>query len=89
MGLGCGKHSNGHSGNAKGVFTRIESANLKLYFLVGKLSQANLKPVYQSALNILKKASSSAEVFSETEAADLSLRLAAQVTQHKANATHA
>ena len=69
-----------------GQITSVDSADLKLYFLVGEPSQADLKPVYQSALNILKKASSSAEVFTETDAASLSLRLAAQVAQHEANA---
>lgn len=69
-----------------GQITSVNSVDLKLYFLVGEPSQADLKPVYQSALNILKKASSLAEVFTETEAGDLSHRLAAQVAQHEAHA---
>jgi hypothetical protein len=40
-------------------------------------------------LNILKKASRSVEVFTETDAAELALLLAGQVAQHEANATHA
>ena len=72
-----------------GQITSVDSADLKLYFLVGEPSQADLKPVYRSALNILKKASSSAEVFSEADAASLSLRLAVQVAEHEANAAHA
>ena len=67
----------------------VGDSELKLYFLVGEPSQADLKPVYRSALNILKKASSSAEVFSEADAATLSLRLAVQVAEHEANAAHA
>ena len=72
-----------------GQITSVNNANLKLYFLVDEPSQAELKPVFQSALNILKKASISAEVFTEANAADLSLRLAAQVAQHEANRAHA
>lgn len=69
-----------------GQITSVDSVDLKLYFLVGEPSQADLKPIYLSALNILKKASSSAEIFAETDAANLSLRLAAQVAKHEANA---
>lgn len=72
-----------------GQITSVDSADLKLYFLVGEPSQADLRPVYQSALNILKKVPGSAEVFTEADAAGLSLRLAAQVAKHKANAAHA
>jgi hypothetical protein len=68
-----------------GQITSVDSTDLKLYFLVGEPSQADLKPVYHSAMNILKKASSSAEVFTETDAAGLSLRLAKQVAEHEAN----
>ena len=69
-----------------GQMTSVANADLKLYFLVGEPSQPDLKPVYQSALNILKKTSNSAEVFAENDAASLSLRLAAQVAAHEANA---
>ena len=68
-----------------GQIASVGSADLKLYFLVGEPSQADLYPVYQSALNILKKASDSTEVITEKEAAELSHRLAAQVAEHAAN----
>lgn len=70
-----------------GQLASVGSDDLKLYFLVGEPSQAELKPVYQSALNILKKASDSVEVFAETDAIDLSRRLAAQVAKHDATAS--
>jgi hypothetical protein len=72
-----------------GQIASVGGGDLKLYFLVGEPSQADLKPVYQSALNILKKASTSTEVFAETDAAALALRLAKQVAQHAASAAHA
>jgi len=72
-----------------GQITSVDSADLKLYFSVGEPSLEKMKPVLQSAVNILKKASNSAEVFTEANAADLSLRLAAQVAQHEANEAHA
>jgi hypothetical protein len=70
-----------------GQITSMNSADLKLYFLVGEPSQPDLKPVYQSALKILKKSSNSAEIFTETDAASLSLRLAKQVAAHEAKVT--
>lgn len=70
-----------------GQLASVGNDDLKLYFLVGEPSQAYLKPVYQSALNILKKASASVEVFAETDAFDLSRRLAAQVAKHDAAAS--
>jgi hypothetical protein len=72
-----------------GQIASVGGNDLKLYFLVGEPSQADLKPVYQSALNILRKVPGSAEIFAETDAADLSCRLAAEVAQHEANAAHA
>lgn len=72
-----------------GQITSVASADLKLYFLVGEPSEADLKPVYQSALKILQKASSSAEIFTESDAAALSRRLAEQVAKHESNSTHA
>lgn len=70
-----------------GQVTSVEdSADLKLYFLVGEPSRPDLEPVYQSALSILKKASSSTQVFTEADAADLSTQLAAQIAEHEANA---
>lgn len=72
-----------------GQIASVGGSDLKLYFLVGEPSQADLKPVFKSALNILKKASNSAEVFGETDAVDLSLRLAAQVAKHESNSAHA
>lgn len=68
-----------------GQLASIDSDDLKLYFLVGEPSQAELKPVYQSALNILKKTSVLTEVFAETDAINLSRRLAAQVAKHDAS----
>jgi hypothetical protein len=68
-----------------GQIASVGSDELKLYFLVGEPSQADLYPVYQSALNILKKASDSTEVITEKEATALSHRLAAQVAEHAAN----
>jgi len=70
-----------------GQLASVGSDDLKLYFLVGEPSQAELKPVYQSALNILRKSTVPVEVFAETDAFDLSRRLAAQVAKHDAAAS--
>lgn len=51
----------------------------KLYFLVGRPSQDDLIPAFESALSILGKAPVSREVFSEAEAQVLSDKLAAEV----------
>ena len=69
-----------------GQIVSIGSNDLKLYFLVGEPSQPDLKPVYLSALNLLKKVPGSAEIVTESEAAALSVRLAAQVTAHQEKA---
>lgn len=68
-----------------GQIASVGSDELKPYFLVGEPSQADLYPFYQSALNILRKASDSTEVITEKEAAKLSHRLAAQVAAYAAN----
>jgi len=67
-----------------GQIASVGSHDLKLYFLVGEPSQPELKPVYESALSILKKTSVSAEIFTESEAVALSCQLAVQVAQHEA-----
>ena len=65
-----------------GQLASVGSSDLKPYFLVGEPSQSELKPVYQSALNILKKAPIEIEVIVEAGAADLSYRFARQVAKH-------
>lgn len=65
-----------------GQLASIGNDDLKLYFLVGEPSQVELKPVYRSALNILKKAPVKVAVFAEADAISLSYELAAQVAKH-------
>lgn len=55
----------------------------RLYFLVGEPTQSDLRPAYESALNILRKAPVKKEVFAESQAFDLSERLAAEVAAHE------
>lgn len=54
----------------------------KLYFLVGRPSQDELLPAFESALSILGKAQVDREVFDEGQAGALSDRLANEVRAH-------
>lgn len=58
--------------------------DFRLYFLVAEPSQPDLKPAYDSALSILRKSPVESEVYPETEARELSERLAAEVEGHAA-----
>ena len=58
------------------------SEPFKLYFLVGRPTQEELMPAFESALSILGKAPGDGEVFSEAQAQTLSDRLAAEVQTH-------
>lgn len=60
----------------------------KLYFLVGRPSDAALLPAFKSALSILRKAKVDREVFDEDEAGALSERLADEVRMHEAAAAN-
>ncbi len=55
----------------------------KLYFLVGEPAQADLRPAFESALSILGKSMVEQEVVPETEAGELSERLAVEVRAHE------
>ncbi len=69
-----------------GQITSVASATerFKLYFLVAEPTQSELRPAYEAALGILRKAQVDNEVFPESQALDLSERLAAQVAAHVA-----
>lgn len=67
-----------------------ESAEaFKLYFLVGRPTQDELLPAFESALSILGKAHVDREVFDEGQAGVLSERLANEVRAHLGDAAEA
>lgn len=70
-----------------GQITSIASTSeqFKLYFLVAEPTQSELRPAYEAALSILRKACVDKEVFPESQALELSERLAAQVASHNAS----
>ena len=67
-----------------GQLTSVAQADeaFRLYFLVGRPSQAELLPAFKSALSILGKVPVQREVFEEGHAGALSERLAEEVRAH-------
>ncbi|MBE0546752.1 MAG: DUF3037 domain-containing protein [Rubrivivax sp.] len=59
------------------------SEPFRLYFLVAEPTQSELRPAYESALSILRKAPVQKEVFAESQAPELSERFAAEVAAHE------
>lgn len=68
-----------------GQVTSVAKAaeRFRLYFLVAEPTQSELRPAYESALSILRKAPVEKEVFTESQAPELSERLAAEVAAHE------
>ena len=68
-----------------GQVTSVANATepFRLYFLVAEPTHSELRPAYESALSILRKAPVQKEVFAESQAPELSERLAAEVAAHE------
>lgn len=68
-----------------GQLTSVADAieEFRLYFLVAAPGQPELRPAFESALSILGKATVDREVFRESDAESLALRLAVEVAAHQ------
>jgi hypothetical protein len=68
-----------------GQLTSVSKAteDFKLYFLVGEPTLPELRPAFESAISILRKSTVEQEVVLESNAGDLSDRLAAEVNAHE------